>query len=169
MRLASLAFPFAAFALAAATSGCVTQEYVSGTTSYTSTPAAATSTGALPATALLCSTERYTNEYVLQLGPACRVRLLNVGGPRRSGALASILGDRCDVAGSDGLLSLDVTSTTAQLDYTTLDLTIGGTSRNDGRYVTYRFTGTRGAPAPNEACEAVTADLKPRPRYASRD
>jgi hypothetical protein len=164
MRLSPLFF---SLALAATTSGCVTQNWVYGSTSYTSSPSAAASTGALPTTALLCSSPRHIlTEYVFELGPGCRV-LLDTHG--REGTLAQIVGDRCDVAGSDGVLSIDPKSVTAQLGRKTIDLTIGGTSRTDGRYITYRFTGTSYAEATNEACEAVIADLRHRPQVATRD
>jgi hypothetical protein len=137
--------------------GCTTHEYVFGTTSYTSTPPSATTTGAGAETALLCASDRGNqNLLYVQLGGGCTLRAAVWGGGRGAPASLAItpLGE-CRVTGSNGPFVLDVKTATGTLAVGSFDLTLGGTSRADARYVTYRFTGPRGTTDAGQACDAL--------------
>jgi hypothetical protein len=64
------------------------------------------------------------------------------------------VGGICELPTSAGPLPLRVSNATLQYEGQGVDVTVGGTT-NDGRYVTYRFTGMLGADAPSGDCDLL--------------
>ncbi len=62
--------------------------------------------------------------------------------------------ERAGLPTSTGPLPLHVTNGVLQYEGEGVDVTVGGTT-NDGRYVTYRFTGVFGADGPGSACDSL--------------
>jgi hypothetical protein len=152
MRTISLFFPLLLVA-----SACAWHPYVNGTASYTATPALeGGSSGALPLRAVVCR-DADLAVASLHLGDRCTLRGAWEGAGRASGGTVRLRsqGD-CALPFADAVKALQVTSATLSVLGGAVDATVGGTA-NDGRYVTYRFTGTTGGDAPAEACADLNA------------
>jgi hypothetical protein len=137
------------------TNACAVHQFVDGTVSYTSTPPVADHSGALPSTALLCfgSAGRPNHTAGIRIG-SCQ--LAGFDNPNRAGgdAALQVVGSECALPTLAGPLPLRVANATLQYTHHTIDVTVGGTT-TDGRYLTYRFTGTRGSDGASGDCDAV--------------
>jgi len=153
----SVAF-FALLVPVLAISGCAVHQFADGTVSYTSTPAVADHTGALPLRSLVCIAVRDPDQHTagVRLG-SCQLAGFNHAHPGRTRGGESELravGGVCELPTSEGPLSLRVTNATLHYEGDSVDINVGGTA-TDGRYVTYRFTGILGEDGPSADCDAV--------------
>ncbi len=161
--------------LALLTGGCATHQFVNGAVSYTSTPPVADHSGALPLTGTVCVDHNvHFPSYTagVQLG-SCKLagRDNPARGRGASGGSATLhdnTGDGCVLPTSTGDLPIRVDNATLQYGGTAVDVTVGGTT-NDGRYLTYRFTGTYGAEAPSNECDEVLKPIPAAPASPAED
>ena len=143
------------------TSGCAVHQVANGTVSYTSTPPVADHSGALPLSSLVCVDDSHR---VAEHTAGVRLGSCQLAGfdhPHRGRGATSggetelhAVGGACELPTSTGPLPLRVSSATLQYEGQGVDITVGGTT-NDGRYVTYRFTGMLGANAPSGDCDSL--------------
>ena len=134
--------------------------YIVGTVSYTAASPVASTSGALPLKAVACAVAR-TRIVNIHLGDHCTLR-----GPLDMAQRAVTITGRlvsegaCALPGTGGdVLSLPRATATFQNVGDAVDATVGGTT-DDGRYVTYRFTGTY-EDGPKDACERLEGKMTP--------
>jgi hypothetical protein len=147
-------FFFAPFFLLA--NACGLHAYARGAASYTSSPSGTDRVGALPLKPLVCIDSR--DRVSVRLDDGCtlvgdyeahRGRGVTPGG---TGRLAS--NDECALPLAGGTVPLRVKTAMLQLNDDAVDLTLGGKT-DDGRYVTYRFTGVMGDDEEKDQCDAL--------------
>ena len=125
--------------------------YVNGSASYTTTPPLAGMSGALPLRAVVCR-DPDTDIASIQLGDRCTLIGSWTGAGRVSGGTARLESKgECALPMAGAVTPLRVRTATLQVFGDAVDATVGGRTE-EGKYVTYRFTGTTGANAPKEAC-----------------
>jgi hypothetical protein len=161
---------FALILTAPSLGACGTSAYsVGGTVDYALSPAAgegaaggkAAGSGALPLTILYCpavvdyTSYAVTRPRLVRLGPGCVLDLAHPGGT-------------CDLPTETGPLRISVESTSAALTQSSrsvgppLNVVVGGTSLRDGRYATYRFTGSDMKGGTDRECEEAARALSKR-------
>jgi hypothetical protein len=146
---------------------------VRGTADYVLSSSATTgSSGALPTDVLYCSIDGRTPG----VPPRVEVR---VGGPAGCVLELNRADQSCDLPTEHGPLHLHVTSVSTWLalhyvparyvhGVTTLPLNVVvGGEADDGRHLTFRFTGSEGVTGGDEACDALDRTLHPRPPVSS--
>jgi hypothetical protein len=145
---------FVPFALLS--SQCGIHAYAQGAASYTSSPATADHSGALALEPLICIDAQ--SGVAIRLGGSCtlvgayRGRHGRGSTPGGMGSLGDV--DECALPTADGSIPIRVTTSTFERNLDAVDLTVGGRTE-DGRYVTYRFTGVVGDNAEGDTCDAL--------------
>jgi hypothetical protein len=147
--------------LALLTNACGVQAYARGAASYTSSPATADHSGALPLRTLVCidpNTRDYARSVAIRLGDGCSLvgeYEAHSGRGASPGGVGRLRSDgECALPTADGSMPIRVTTSTFQMDLDAVNLTVGGKTP-DGRYVTYRFTGALGANVAEDPCKAL--------------
>jgi hypothetical protein len=142
--------------LALLANACGVHAYARGAVSYTSSPSTTDLSGALALKPLVC----------IDSSPAVAIRLSEsctlVGGYEARtgrgstpGGMGSLTSEgECALPTSTGSLPIRVRTSTFERNLDAVDLTIGGTT-TDGRYVTYRFTGTLSENEEGDQCAAL--------------
>jgi hypothetical protein len=156
MRLSHFALPVLLSANA-----CATYQLAEGSVSYTSSPPAAGASGALSLEMAVCSgTTRDTRQFGLRVGDACTLvgeeEVTNRGRWGGGGTMASLESvGRCWLPMRDGPpVHVAVRNGTYHREGDAVDLVVGGTT-DDGRYMTYRFTGALGEKDPTNECDGI--------------
>ena len=148
--------------LALLTNQCGIHAYARGAGSYTSSPATAGRSGALALKPLICIDA--ASGVAVALGESCTLVGMYEGRhgrgatPGGMGSLGDV--DECALPTADGSVPIRVTTSTFERNLDAVDLTVGGRTE-DGRYVTYRFTGVVGDNAEGDKCDAL---FHPSPR-----
>ncbi len=137
--------------LAFALNGCATHGFFDGTVSYAANPPMADRAGALPLRALICLDPNYTpasRQIGIALGDRC-----HLFASTRTLPTLTVEGT-CALPTAAGPVTLTVRSALAQFQHRSIDVTVDGTT-SDGHYLTYRFTGVRGANDAGDECDAL--------------
>jgi hypothetical protein len=144
----------APFALLA--NACTWHPYVNGTVNYSTSPPLDGGFGALPLSTIVCA-RPVDSLASIRFGDQCTLSGAWMPVGRHAFAGIARLGSHgeCALPAANGMvIPLRGATATLQIFGEAVDATVGGVT-SDGRYVTYRFTGTAAGEAPEEACAGL--------------